>query len=155
MPEEIERKFLVRGDAWRDSVRRSAYYRQGYMAVNEHCAVRVRLQDERAWLTIKSATLDVRRQEYEYAIPVADAREMLDTLCAGRTLSKTRYFVAHAGNLWEVDVFDGENRGLVLAELELADVDQAFARPDWLGEEVSGDARYFNAALATRPYSSW
>ncbi len=155
MAEEIERKFLVRSDAWRSNVQRSAYFRQGYMAVNDRCAVRVRLQDDHAWLTIKNATLDVRRQEYEYPVPVADAREMLDTLCAGRSLGKTRYFVEHDGNLWEIDVFDGDNDGLVLAELELSDVDQSFTRPDWLGEEVSGDARYVNAALAERPYKSW
>lgn len=155
MAEEIERKFLVRDDNWRRGVQRSAYYRQGYLAVNDACAVRVRLQDDKAWLTIKNATLDVRRQEYEYAIPVTDAREMLDTLCVGATVSKTRYFVEHESDLWEVDVFDGDNDGLVLAELELAEVDQTFSRPDWLGEEVSGDPRYLNSALAVRPYSSW
>lgn len=155
MAEEIERKFLVRSDAWRSGIRRSARYRQGYMAVNERCAIRVRTQDERAWLTIKNATLDIRRQEYEYPIPASDAREMLDTLCAGRTLSKTRYFVKHAGDEWEIDVFDGDNQGLVLAELELDDVDQTFDRPDWLGEEVSSDARYLNSSLAVRPFCSW
>ncbi|MDH3712996.1 MAG: CYTH domain-containing protein [Gammaproteobacteria bacterium] len=155
MAEEIERKFLVRSDAWRALVQRSAYYQQGYLTVNENCTVRVRLEGERALLNIKNTTLDIRRQEYEYAIPLADAREILDTLCAGRRLSKTRHFVAHDGEVWEVDEFDGANRGLVLAELELTDVDQAFDRPDWLGAEVSGDARYTNAALATRPYSSW
>lgn len=155
MPEEIERKFLVRSEAWRNSIQRKAYYRQGYLAVNENCAIRVRLQEDQAWLTIKNATLDVRRQEYEYTIPLADAREILDSLCGGRTLSKTRYFVAHADNVWEVDVFDGDNQGLVVAELELVTVDQVFERPDWLGEEVSGDARYLNAALAKRPYRSW
>ena len=155
MAEEIERKFLIRNDGWRGSVSRSAHYRQGYLAVNDRCGVRVRLQDDQAWLTIKSATLDVRRQEYEYTVPPADAREMLDTLCGGRTLSKTRHFVEHDGDLWEIDVFDGDNEGLVLAEIELTDVDQSFARPDWLGEEVSGDARYHNSSLAARPYKRW
>jgi adenylate cyclase len=155
LAEEIERKFLVRNDAWRESIQRSAYFHQGYLAVNDHCAVRVRLEDERAVLTIKNATLDIRRQEYEYAIPPEDAREILDTLCSGRRVSKTRHFVAHDRNVWEVDEFDGENCGLVVAELELATVDQVFTRPQWLGEEVSGDPRYLNAALATRPYSSW
>ena len=155
MAEEIERKFLVRSDGWRGGVLRSAYYRQGYMAVNDRCGVRVRLQDDQAWLTIKSATLGVRRQEYEYTIPPADAREMLDTLCGERTLSKTRHFVEHDGDLWEIDVFDGDNEGLVLAEIELTDVEQSFTRPDWLGEEVSGDTRYHNSSLAARPYKLW
>lgn len=155
MAEEIERKFLVASDAWRRDVTRSAHFQQGYLASNAECAVRVRLSGDRALLTIKSAAPGIRRSEYEYEIPLADAREIFDTLCVGRRLSKTRHFVTHGPDTWEVDTFEGENQGLVLAELELADEAQSFERPPWLGEEVSGDRRYSNASLAERPYSSW
>ncbi len=155
MAEEIERKFLVASDAWRGDVTHSAHFQQGYLASNDVCAVRVRLTGDRALLTIKNATLGIRRSEYEYEIPLADAREIFDTLCVGRRLSKTRYFVTHGPDTWEVDEFDGENQGLVLAELELTDEAQAFERPPWLGEEVSGDPRYLNSSLAERPYSTW
>jgi adenylate cyclase len=152
---EIERKFLVEGDAWRRDVEKRAELRQGYLAVNDCCAVRVRLDDERARLNIKRATLDLRRHEYEYEIPLAEAREMLDLLCDGRQLVKTRHYLHHTGHLWEVDEFHGANAGLVVAEIELAAEDEVFARPPWLGKEVSGDPRYLNSSLAQRPYSGW
>lgn len=151
---EIERKFLVRSDGWRDHVDRAKPYEQGYLTASGDCSVRVRIEGERAALNIKSATLGVRRHEFEYPIPVTDARELLERFCPV-TVSKVRHFVQHAGKTWEVDVFSGANEGLVVAEVELADENEAFNRPDWIGEEVSGDPRYYNTELARRPYRQW
>lgn len=155
MAVEIERKFLVTGDAWREAARESRRMRQGYLAVNDECTVRVRLDGDCARLNIKSSGLDIERQEYEYEIDPGDAAEMLDTLCARRIVDKTRYFVEFRGHTFEVDEFHGDNAGLVVAEVELAARDEVFARPPWLGEEVSGDPRYLNSNLAGDPYRQW
>jgi adenylate cyclase len=155
MGREIERKFLVVNDSWRPAVRDQSRYEQGYLAITGDCAVRVRIDGKSARLNIKNATLDIERQEYEYDIPVADAREMLSTLCMGRALSKVRYRVRHGEDIWEVDVFEDANEGLVLAEIELDSRDQAFSVPEWVGEEVSGDSRYLNSSLAVTPYRDW
>jgi adenylate cyclase len=155
VPIEIERKFLVEGGAWRVLIERSVEFRQGYLAVNDACGIRVRLEGGRARLNIKSATLDIRRHEYEYEIPVGEGREMLDLLCAARQVVKTRNYLHFEGHLWEVDEFHGANAGLVVAEIELNVEDETFARPPWLGTEVSGDPRYLNSSLAQRPYSNW
>lgn len=155
MGKEIERKFLVVGDTWRSAVIRKERFEQGYLAITGDCAVRVRIADERGFLNIKNATLDIERQEYEYSIPLIDARELLDSLCVGRTLCKQRYWVDHEGNLWEVDVFEGDNQGLVLAEIELEHREQRFSTPQWVGQEVSGDERYLNSYLAVQPYKTW
>lgn len=155
MGKEIERKFLVTDDSWRSGVRRRERFEQGYLAITTDCAVRVRVAGEQAALNIKNATLDIERHEYEYPVPLDDAREMLDLLCAGRSLSKVRHWVSHEGDLWEVDVFEGDNRGLVLAELEVEHRDQRFAIPGWLGPEVSHDPRYLNSYLAVTPFNSW
>lgn len=157
---EIERKFLVRSDAWRPRAEPGRHYRQGYLSRIEgsgaaRSSVRVRTAGDRALLNIKSALLGIRRHEYEYEIPIADAEEMLATLCVGAVIEKTRYHVRHEGHLWEIDVFEGDNAGLIVAEIELTHEDEAFARPDWLGEEVSSDPRYYNVCLAERPYCSW
>lgn len=155
MGREIERKYLVASDAWRSHVMRRRRFEQGYLAITEDCAVRVRIDGDHANLNIKNATLDIERQEFEYPVPLADAREMLDSLCAGRALSKLRHWVDHQGDTWEVDVFEGANRGLVLAEIEIEDRDQRFPIPDWVGGEVSGDERYLNSYLAVTPYTTW
>lgn len=155
MGREIERKYLVAADDWRANVVRRRRFEQGYLAITGDCAVRVRIEGEQASLNIKNATLDIERQEYEYPVPVADAREMLDSLCKGRSLSKVRHWVDHQGDTWEVDVFEGANRGLVLAEIELRDREQRFVVPGWAGPEVSGDERYLNSYLATAPYTTW
>ncbi|HSH42271.1 MAG TPA: CYTH domain-containing protein [Arenicellales bacterium] len=155
MGTEIERKYLVVDDRWRTSVVRRRRLEQGYLALTDDCAVRVRLNGDSAQLNIKNATLDIERQEYEYPVPPSDAREMLDTLGAGRTVIKTRHWVEHRGDTWEVDVFEGDNRGLVLAEIELEQRDQHFPTPAWVGVEVSGDARYLNSSLAIAPYTTW
>jgi len=155
MPDEIERKFLVRNDTWRKKVRAQKNMQQGYLAVNAECGVRVRIDDDHATLNIKSAGLQIHRKEYEYEIPRAHAQEMLDRLCADRKVVKTRYIVEDAGREWEVDVFGGDNAGLIVAELELDSVDEEFTRPGWLDREVSGDPRYLNSSLATHPYTKW
>lgn len=155
MATEIERKFLVKGDTWRDDVTASEVYRQGYLANNSSCSVRVRISDDQAYLNIKSAQLGIFRTEYEYAVPMADAGEMLDNLCVSAVVEKTRYFIPDGEHTWEIDVFSGDNTGLIVAEIELSRGDEPFNRPQWLGEEVSHDPRYYNVYLAEHPYKSW
>lgn len=155
MATEIERKFLVADDRWREHAEEGTAFRQGYLVGSEHASVRVRIEGKRANLNIKSATLGVRRQEYEYPIPLEDAREMLDRLCEKPLIEKTRYHVAFGGYTWEVDVFEGDNRGLVVAEVELSSEDEQPPLPPWAGEEVSDDPRYYNVCLVKHPYKDW
>jgi len=155
MGTEIERKFLVKGEGWRAALRRSVDYRQGYMSEGDNASVRVRISDRDAFLNIKSATLGIHRLEFEYPIPREDAEAMLDNICRRPLIEKTRHYVEHAGHTWEVDVFKGDNEGLVVAELELASEDEPFERPDWLGEEVSHEPRYYNVCLVQHPYKEW
>ncbi len=152
MAVEIERKFLVNGTAWQQAP--GVAYRQGYLNRDKARTVRVRVAGEAAFLTIKGQSVGAARAEFEYPIPLADAQALL-ALCDGPLIEKTRHVQTHAGTVWEVDVFAGDNAGLVVAEVELAREDQAFVRPDWLGEEVTQDARYFNSNLATHPYCHW
>ena len=154
MGHEIERKFLVNGDAWRVDATGSSELRQGYLATEPSCTVRVRLADERAFLTIKGIRQGVTRPEFEYAVPADDAAELLE-LCFGRTVAKTRWRVPVGDHLWEVDEFHGANAPLVLAEIELAAEDEEFVRPDWLGAEVSTDDRYSNSYLSCHPRGEW
>lgn len=151
---EIERKFLVASDDWRAGVSRSTRFSQGYLSRDPARTVRVRLAGEQAFLTIKGATLGAARAEFEYAVPVADARALL-AICDGPVVEKVRSLCPYEGMTWEVDEFLGANAGLVLAEIELDTEDQPFARPPWLGAEVTGDARFVNANLAVRPFTSW
>lgn len=155
MGTEIERKFLVMDDRWREQAKGSTAFRQGYLVGAKHASVRVRIEGEEANLNIKSATLGVQRQEYEYPIPLEDAREMLDTLCEKPLIEKTRYLVPFQGYTWEVDVFDGDNAGLVVAEVELSSEDEQPPLPEWAGEEVSHDPRYYNVCLVQHPYKDW
>lgn len=155
MGTEIERKFLVRDDRWREAADAGTAYRQGYLVGSERASVRVRVEGAVARLNIKSATLGVRRSEYEYPIPLEEAEEMLATLCEQPLVEKTRYHVDVGRHRWEVDVFEGDNAGLVVAELELEAEDEAFERPAWLGEEVSHDPRYYNVMLARHPFREW
>lgn len=156
MPVEIERKFIVLGDAWRREVSRSERMAQGYLAgpPASKCSVRVRIAGEAAHLNIKSLAIGIERDEYEYEIPLADAERMLGTL-AGNRVEKTRHRVEIGAHVFEVDEFTGENAGLVVAEVELDDANEAFPRPAWLGREVSDLARYYNLNLATHPYARW
>jgi CYTH domain-containing protein len=150
---EIERKFLVAGDGWRRGSP-GVLQRQGYLWIDERGNARVRVEGGRATLTIKGAQRGLARAEFEYAIPPADAEEILATLC-GFVVEKTRYRREHAGRVWEVDVFHGANEGLVTAELELAREDDAFEAPPWLGADVSHDPRYRVAWLSRHPYRDW
>jgi CYTH domain-containing protein len=152
MAVEIERKFLVVGEGWRSA--RPERLCQGYLNRDKQRTVRVRIAGERAWLTIKGVSVGATRAEYEYEIPLADAPGLL-ALCEGPLIDKFRHRVEHAGLSWEVDEFLGDNAGLVVAEIELADEAQAVALPPWAGAEVTSDPRYFNSSLASQPYSSW
>jgi adenylate cyclase len=158
---EIERKFLLASGAWRDAVTSSMHIAQGYLVDvralregNARASVRVRISGEQAWLNIKSVELGVARAEYEWPLPLDDARAMLKTLCNG-VLEKMRHHVEVDGWLFEIDEFLGANRGLVVAELELPHVDASFPRPAWLGHEVSDLARYYNVNLLEHPYGEW
>ncbi|HSC80901.1 MAG TPA: CYTH domain-containing protein [Chitinolyticbacter sp.] len=153
MSVEIERKFLVRADTWRDRVSRSIRIGQGYLCTDPERTVRVRLKGAQGFLTIKGRNDGIARAEFEYEIPLADAEALLK-LCPQR-LDKTRHLVEYAGHTWEIDEFDGDNIGLIVAEIELSHVDEAYVRPDWLGNEVSHDTRYFNSNLSTHPYTHW
>ncbi|MDY6792396.1 MAG: CYTH domain-containing protein [Thermodesulfobacteriota bacterium] len=151
---EIERKFLVKDDSWRTSAVGKKYH-QGYLNSHKERTVRVRTIDSKGYLTIKGIAKGAVRAEYEYEIPVDDAREMLDGLCEEPLIEKTRYKVEHHGFVWEVDVFHGENQGLIIAELELDSKEQKFEKPEWIGAEVTGDSNYFNSNLIHHPYSQW
>lgn len=158
---EIERKFLIVHDGWRAAARETVPMAQGYL--NDLAAmdsgamktsIRVRIAGDEAFLNLKSREVGHTRQEFDYPIPVEDARGLL-ALCVGGMIDKRRHYVEHDGHLWEVDEFLGENAGLVVAEIELSRADEAFAKPDWAGAEVTEQVRYYNLALATRPYSQW
>jgi adenylate cyclase len=158
---EIERKFLVAGDAWRAAAHRVVPMAQGYLndlaamdAGAMKASVRVRIAGDAAWLNLKSRELGHTRQEFDYPIPVDDARALL-ALSVGGLVDKRRHHVEFEGHLWEVDEFLGDNTGLVVAEIELDDADAVFAHPDWLGSEVTDESRYYNLALASRPYAQW
>ena len=151
---EIERKFLLAGDAWR-GLGRAVLLRQGYLSSARERVVRVRIEGEQAMLTIKGANVGATRGEWEYPIPMADAVELLDGLCEQPLIEKYRRRIDFAGNVWEVDEFLGANAGLVVAEIELASEQQAFDKPDWIAEEVTDDLRYFNSNLIKQPFSTW
>ncbi len=152
---EIERKFLIANDEWRHNADGGIQITQGYMGGNDKSSVRIRVNGDTANINIKSKTLGAQRSEYEYDIPLTDANEMLTTLCDRPYIDKTRYHVHHQGHLWEVDVFAGENEGLVVAEIELTTVDETFSLPSWIGEEVTDAPRYYNICLVTHPFKSW
>lgn len=154
MQKEIERRFLVTGDAWRKDVASREELFQGYLHVGDEKAIRVRFASAGATLTIKAAISDVVRHEFEYAIPPDDARRLLD-LCGSHRVEKIRHRLEYAGKIWEVDEFLGENAGLILAEIELECEEEEFAKPPWLDLEVTGDPRYSNAALALLPFGCW
>jgi adenylate cyclase len=151
---EIERKFLVCGDAWRGAGQ-PQLLRQGYLSSHPERVVRVRIEDDHAMLTIKGRSVGASRGEWEYPIPLADAEQFLERLCEQPIIEKYRRRIDFAGMTWEVDEFLGVNAGLVVAEIELSAEDQVFSKPDWVGVEVSDDARYFNSNLIRHPYSRW
>jgi len=154
MAVEIERKFLVHRDRL-PALPQGETIVQGYIPALHRITVRVRIRAERACLTLKGASSGISRSEFEYEIPVADARAILAELCPGGTITKTRYEIAYAGQRWELDIFAGANAGLLIAELELSHEDMPFETPDWVAEEVSADLRYSNQALLQNPWSWW
>ena len=154
MAKEIERKFLVVGDAWR-ALAKGTHYRQGYLNSMKERTVRIRTIDDKAFMTIKGPTVGVTRMEFEYEIPHAECVEMLTHLAEQPIIEKARYKIAADGLVWEVDEFFGVNEGLIVTEVELQSEDQEFVKPEWVGEEVSGDPRYFNSNLVNHPYTTW
>ena len=156
---EIERKFLLTNDTWREQADAGNMMRQGYFAGPEtskpRASIRVRIDNEHAFINIKSYELGISRQEYEYPIDRDDAEKMLTSLCQRPLIEKTRYKVVDGNHTWEIDVFTGDNEGLVVAEIELQDENELFHKPVWIGEEVSDDPRYYNVCLIQHPYKDW
>lgn len=150
---EIERKFLVTNNKYK--IGTPCFIAQGYICSEENRVVRVRIKNETAFLTIKNATIGFARNEYEYEIPIVDAKAMLQNTCQQPIIEKTRYILEHKGFIWEIDEFHGDNEGLVVAEIELEDKNAEFELPDFIGKEVTGEARYYNACLFKNPYKNW
>ncbi len=155
MAVEIEHKFLLANNDWRKQVSYSVKYKQGYLSAVATSSIRVRVSNDQAWLNIKSATIGTHRHEYEYEIPLSDAQEIITNLCRKPIIEKTRHIVIDDNNTWEIDEFEGDNSGLIVAEIELLEVGADFSIPAWLGEEVTSDHRYYNNNLASHPYSVW
>lgn len=154
MGQEIERKFLVTATTYRD-LAKGTHYKQGYLNSQKERVVRVRTIDETGFMTVKGLTKGATRLEYEYEIPAKDADELLELLCEQPIIDKHRFKVPMDGFVWEIDEFHGENEGLTVAEIELASEDQTFNKPDWIGEEVTGDPRFYNSNLIANPYTKW
>ncbi|WP_272519892.1 CYTH domain-containing protein [Providencia sp. PROV223] len=154
MAKEIERKFLVSGDSWRE-LANGVRYTQGYLNSQKERTVRIRTIDDKAFLTIKGITVGITRTEYEYEIPHADCVTMLTQLAEQPIIDKKRYKIPFDGLIWEVDEFFGVNEGLIVAEVELSDENQSFKKPEWVGDEISSDPKYFNSNLVANPYTTW
>ena len=154
MAQEIERKFLVKDSRYRQ-LGNYLHIHQGFLSTEKDRVVRVRIHGKKAFLTIKGISKGIARTEYEYKIPMTDAKYMLENLCIQPTIEKYRYNVNVEGFTWEIDEFIGENEGLIIAEIELKTDDQQFPKPEWIGEEVTGDTRYYNANLVKNPFRSW
>lgn len=154
MQKEIERKFLVVGDAWR-SLAEGVMIRQGYLNSDKLRTVRIRTVGDVAFMTVKGPTVGITRLEFEYPIPYDDCLAMLEHLAEVPVIEKKRYKIPMGNFMWEVDEFFGVNAGLIVAEIELPSEDTPFEKPDWIGEEVSGDPRYFNSSLVSHPYTTW
>ncbi len=152
MATEIERKFLTLNTKWSNAP--AVYFCQGYLQRDKQCTVRIRVAGDRGFLTVKGVSEGISRAEFEYEIPLADAQQLL-LLCSGPLIEKYRRKITYMGNLWEVDEFLGDNSGLVVAEIELESVAQEFAKPDWIGEEVTHDQRYYNSNLSAHPFKQW
>lgn len=156
MPKEIERKFLVQDDRWKNAdIRQRMEICQGYIVATKNATVRIRTADDQAWITVKAARSGIERAEFEYDIPIADAVEMLNTICMQPFIHKVRWVIGYEQMEWVIDEFTGANEGLTLAEVELEHADQSVILPPWLGMEVSEDARFYNSSLAKHPYASW
>lgn len=154
MAKEIERKFLVDESKW-EKTTGGFYCRQGYLMISENLIVRIRIYNSEAYLTVKGKDTDIQRNEYEYRIPLEDAEEILNQYCVKPVIEKTRYIEIISGKKWEIDVFHGENEGLIIAEIELSSPDEKFEAPEWLGKEVTGILKYNNASLVRNPFKKW
>ena len=152
---EIERKFLVRNDAWRSGIQGSYPCTQGYIGLQGPGSARVRIIGSKGFLTLKGPRHGISRSEFEYEIPIEEAQEILERFCSKALISKVRHEVPYEGHLWEIDEFSGENNGLILAEVEIANESEPFVLPDWVGKDISEDERFFNARLAKHPISTW
>lgn len=155
MAMEIERKFLIRNEQWRECVKKSVPFKQGYLTNEPDFTTRIRREGEVAKLTIKYGKSGISRKEFEYEIPLEDAEHLFDDRIQNQAISKTRHYIEFAGKLWELDEFHGDNQGLLVAEIELESESEEFEKPDWLGDEVSSDSRYQNSVLLNNPYNSW
>lgn len=151
---EIERKFLVTSNSWQNKTSHSVI-RQGYLSRDIERTVRVRVKNDKAYLTIKGRNTDAIRTEFEYEIPKTDGEALLDTLALKPLIEKTRTTIEYAGKIWEIDCFFGDNKGLVVAEVELSCENEQIELPEWVGREVTSFPRYYNSALSERPYSQW
>ena len=154
MGTEIERKYLMASGDWR-GLAEGTDYRQGYLSTVKERTVRVRTIADRGFLTVKGISTGASRREYEYEIPAGEAHEMLDELCERPLIEKRRFEITHGGLIWEIDEFSGDNAGLIIAEVELESEDQLIDIPSWIGDEVTGDPRYFNSSLVANPFSTW
>lgn len=156
MPKEIERKFLISLDQC-PLPATGLIIKQGYLPLSKSVktVVRVRVKGEEAFITVKGENQGATRQEFEYTIPVSEAHEMLENLCQKPLIEKTRYEITVGSHLWEVDIFKGDNKGLIVAEVELSDEEEKFERPEWVTNEVTGDAKYYNSSLLENPFKDW
>ncbi|AKF24952.1 adenylate cyclase [Sulfurovum lithotrophicum] len=154
MPKEIERKFLVNPELL-PVLENPHVIRQGYIPTQGTATVRIRISNNKAFLTLKGRATGLTRSEFEYPVPLEDAEKMLQELCVPPLIEKKRYLILYRGHTWELDLFEGDNAGLIVAEIELDDENEAFEKPPWVSQEVSFDPRYRNANLITHPYSRW
>jgi len=155
MAYEIERKFLVTSDDWRKRVKKTLQIKQAYFCNTKKASLRIRVSDQSGYLSSKSMTMDIRRHEFEYKIPLQDAEFMLEYMCIGKPIIKKRHLVTVGQHLWEIDEFLADNEGLVVAEIELGHEDEPFNKPEWIGLEVSNDPKYINLSLVSKPFNSW
>ncbi len=152
---EIERKFLLKNNKWRDEVVKTIAFKQGYLATSKKASVRVRIEGHQANINIKGATLGIVRKEFEYPIALEEAQELLDTLCGHPLIEKLRHYVYIGKHEWEIDEFQGENKGLIVAEIELDNENEIFDHPVWIGQDVSHEKKYYNSLLVAKPYKDW
>ncbi len=155
MAYEIERKFLLSSEQWRDLVYKTLSIKQAYFCNTDKASLRVRISDQSGFISSKTMTQAIRRHEFEYEIPLHDAEFMINYMCQGSPIIKHRHLVKVDGHVWEIDEFHGDNEGLLVAEIELEHEQESFTRPDWLGREVSDDRRYINVSLVNKPFKSW
>ncbi len=155
MATEIERKFLVINDDWKKQVYKQEHYIQAYLYTNDKSSTRIRICNDKANINIKSSTIGITRAEYDYELPIDEAKEIVENLCERPFIEKMRYFVRHVEHVWEIDVFARENEGLVVAEVELESTIQTFEKPNWAGQDVSDDPKYYNVLLVTTPFNTW